>query len=311
MSSGRSWAGAGGRYGAAGESAAWRVVFENYYWDRLDEAHEGALALGAGTMGHGLVGYRMIEGEHMTRQSSETWQADDWLHIEAIANENPLGQERLTNDVRTACDAVARRFGYEHSSPTLVSVLAHDANVPWMPGRHGYCTDKYPYEKVCVPQRALNDYDELQHVIVHEYAHVINLNLSQGKCPLWLDEAVAMVAEGGVDRRAWSMMANGGAPWLEPHRHNAAFLKNREDPAGHQQVWFAYQQSAVIGHFLVSLKGESALSDLMRAFSNNSFFQDILARFKEGGLADEALAEVYRTNTDNLYRDSFQWLKRL
>lgn len=297
------------KYGAAGETVAWRAVYEHYYWDRLDDAYNSASALGAGNMGHGLVGFRMIEGEHMTRQRGSIEQVCEWLQVETIHDE--VSQSEIAQNILDSCNQIAERFAFDHGSPTLVSVLSKDSNVPWMPGRHGYCMDKYPYDKICIPNSALQSHEELDQVIAHEYAHVINLNLSSGKCPLWLDEALAMVAGGGVDRRAWKALVQNERLWLKPSQLSAAFLKNREDAEQREQVWFAYQQSAAIGFYLVSIKSERALSDLMRAFSNNSIIQDIVARFTEDGLTNEALHEVYGTNTDNLFRDSYQWLKGL
>ncbi len=311
MPNAREWAGLAGHYGAAGESAAWRVVFEHYYWDKLEEAHNAALSLGAGNMGHSLIGLRMIEGEHMTRERGSINEVNDWLKIETIQDEMPIDHGVLQAQIKKSCDAIAKRFDYEHSAPTLVSVLAQESNVPWMPGRHGYCTDKYPYEKICVPHAAVHDPDVLDHVIVHEYTHVINHNLSKGRCPLWLDEALAMVAEGGIDKNAWHRFANGQLKWLPPDQLDHAYRGNREAESERRRVWMAYQQSGAIGHYLASLRGEKALAGLMRAYANNSFFQDIFARFSDNGLTDEALYEVYRTNTENLFRDSHSWLQSL
>lgn len=311
MPNSREWSGLAGHYGSVGESVAWRVVFDYYYWDKLSESYEAVLSMGAGNLGSGLVGFRTIEGEHMTRAEGKTERINDWLQIEAIESEVGATCADIGRLAEETCRALARRFCYEESTPTLVSVLSADANVPWMPGRHGYCVDKYPYEKICVPHSALLDPKVFESVVTHEFAHVINLNLSKGRCPIWLDEAVAMVAEGGADKGVWRRFAQGQEPWLDTARLARAFLGNREDPVEHRKVWMAYQQSAVIGYYLRSLKGEGGLADLMTAFSNNSFLKEVIAKFTEGGQTDEALGEVYGTNAENLLRDALAWLQGL
>ncbi|HXH60247.1 MAG TPA: hypothetical protein VNI20_02690 [Fimbriimonadaceae bacterium] len=302
-------AGQTGRYGAAGEPAAWRAVYKDYYWDRLEQAFAGAKELGAGSRGHGLVGYRTIEGETMTRVNGEINDVNEWLKIEVIPGEMVEPLERLTERVIEGCDAVATRMGFEHGPETLLTVMAAEANVPWMPGRQGYCVDKYPYDKICIPHSSLRDHDDLQHVVHHEYAHVVNLNLSQGRCPLWLDEAVAMAIGGGADRRAWSALAKGSAQWLDPEVLDASFGRNREDEREWRIVWLGYQQSAVIGTYLAQEHGTRGLGRLMRGFANNSFLRDLLLSAKGLGQVDEALNEVYGFNTRTLFERSFEWLR--
>jgi hypothetical protein len=304
----RERAGLTGRYGAAGEGGAWKVVYDYYNWDKLKEAYNAAADLGAGTAAHGLVGYRMIEGEYITREAGRLHQATPWLSIEAIPEETPEEIGSVAKPIEHACDTVAERFGFEHGPPVMVSVLAQESNVPWMPGRFGYCVDKFPYDKICVPNSSLHDADDLQHVIAHEYAHVVTLNLSEGRCPLWLDEAVAMVAGGGASRQAWRAFASGRADWLPPQELGAAYLRNREDERERDEVWMAYQQSAVIGAYLASLKGERALGDLMRAYSNNTLLQDLVMRVRGDAPTDEALGEVYGFGTRGLFEKSYSWL---
>jgi hypothetical protein len=211
-----------GRYGAAGESGAWKVVFDHYHWDRLKEAYEAAVELGAGHWGHGLVGYRMIEGEWITRERGVVERVNDWLQVEVILDELPGAglphrtvPETLVKQIVAPCDEVASAFGFAHGPQVMVSVLSAESDVPWMPGRHGFCIDKHPYDKIVVPNYSLNDPDDLRHVMAHEYAHVVALNLSEGRVPRWLDEAIAMVAGGGVDKRAWRLLESGHEEWLD------------------------------------------------------------------------------------------------
>ena len=308
MERNRPWAGLAGRYGAAGETSAWNVAFEHYYWDRLEEAYRTAVVLGAGAAASGLVGFRTIEGEWATRKRSAMHEATEWLTVEAIQDELPEDVERLQRRIVESCDRVVAKLGFDHGPSTLVTVMASEANVPWMPGRHGYCTDKYPYEKICIPNSSAHDHEDLDHVIQHEYAHVVNLNLSNGLCPLWLDEAVAMVIGGGADRRAWSALAAGRADWLSPEMLGRSFLRDREDDHERDLVWLGYQQSAVLGFFLADLKGQDSLGEVMRGYSNNTILADFIMRIRGDAPTDEALNEVYGFGTDDLFERAHVWL---
>lgn len=306
----RAWAGLASRYGAAGESHAWKHVFEHYYWDRLEQAHRAASELGAGAAASGLIGFRTIEGEYSTRQRSTLHEVNEWLTVEVIEEELPEPVQVLSKHIVSFCDIVAKRLGFEHGPSTLVTVLSKDSNVPWMPGRHGFCVDKYPYDKICIPNFSTHDHDDLKHVVQHEYAHVITLNLSNGQCPLWLDEAIAMVAGGGADRRIWAALASGRAQWLAFDRLSSSFLRNREDDHERQIVWHAYQQSAVIGFYLANLKGEQGLAALMRGYANNTLIKDFMMRVKGQEPTDEALREVYDIDTKQLFELAHSWLKQ-
>ncbi len=305
----KDWAGLADRYGSIGESGEWSVIFDHYLWDRLPEAYQSAKSLGAGMGGSGLVGFRSIEGEYRTRQRGEVVEWKPWLDFEFVADEVTMPLERIMSRTLRACDSVARRTGFEHGPKTLISVLTVDSNVPWMPGRQGYCIDKYPYEKICIPANSFAHADDYDHLIQHEYSHVINLNLSEGKCPVWLDEAVAMALGGGADLRAWKMLANGEAEWLGVEDLDRSFRLNREDERERSSVWLGYEQAAVIGHYLESLGGTKKLGQLMRAFSNNSVVTDLLMAVRGTRPSEEALQEVYGLGIEKVFAQATNWLK--
>jgi hypothetical protein len=329
MRKGREWSGRTGRYGAAGESGAWRVAYEHYYWDRMREAYEAANELGAGHFGHGLVGFRQIEGEWTTRERGVVQRVNDWLQVEVIPEEvrdaapgdaRPPGAARedvrppgevpqwLVEQIVSACDRVAKRFEFEHGPQVLLSVLSEESDVPWMPGRHGYCVDKHPYEKICIPGYSVDDPEDLDHVVQHEYAHVIALNLSSGRCPRWLDEAVAMVAGGGTERRAWRLLQSGRAEWKDEESLEAAYSEDREDSSGRDAVWMAYQQSSVIGLYLASLHGESGLSQALREHVPGSMAGELWVRAIGRSATEHALRQVYGFGVSEAFGRARDWL---
>jgi hypothetical protein len=183
----------------------------------------------------------------------------------------------------------------------MVSVLAEETDAPWAVGREGYFIDKYPYDKICLPLRATGD--SLHQVIAHEYAHCITLNLAQGRAPRWLDEAVSVTIEGRIDRRAAHAFATGQIPWLNHLNLGSAFM-NFANP---QARWLAYQQAGIIGHYLAHLKGTKTLGDLMRAFSDNSFWTELIDRLKGEPPVEEALRQVYGFGVKKLFKEALAW----
>lgn len=271
----------------------WRLALENYYWDRLDEAFEQASALGAGSEAYGLRTYRLIEAEHLTRQSSRVRAVNDWLSVETIDAELGAGWDEVAQESLLACDDVAKRLAWTHGPPVLLTILADEADAPWTPGRHGFCVDKHPYEKICLPCYLLDDPNEFRNAVRHEYAHVVSLNWAQGKCPRWLDEAIAMRMGGELDQRALSHFGREPADWLGWRDLDDAYLEDREAELGRRKVWLAYQESALIGRFLVAQGGESSLGDLLRRLGRSGLGEALATRILERPPGESAVRQVY------------------
>ncbi|MEZ0324890.1 MAG: hypothetical protein ACAH95_03220 [Fimbriimonas sp.] len=291
----RSWSGGAIPYGSLGERVEWQMVLEHYYWDRLPQAYETALTLGAGLAGQGLRLYRMVEAEHITRMRGELLPVNDWMDLETLPEEGERTPE-LVEGIVAACDAVAEKLGWQHGPKVLVSILSDETDAPWTMGRYGYMVDKYPFDKICLPLQATLDPTRLREVVAHEYAHVISLNLSAGKVPRWLDEAIAMNVEPTREPSPFPS----DREWLSPQRLEGAFSFDQGDP----RLWWAYQQSATIGGYLVALAGTPKLGDLLRAFANNSGWTELKMAITGQSREDEALREVYGFGVAELFENS-------
>jgi hypothetical protein len=164
----------------------------------------------------------------------------------------------IEGDIEEACRHAASLLGVEaiEEFTTWVSFLPAHTDAPWRIGRAGYCVDKYPFDKVCLPERLLKDPFELREAMAHEFAHVIVLHLGRGRVPVWLNEAIAMHCGGRVDPRAVAALRTGVWPWRAPHALDAAF---QSDHPGEIQA--AYTQAALLGDYLAP-KGR--LGDLLR-----------------------------------------------
>lgn len=308
MKAGREWVGLVDRYGPAGEAQAWGVAYQHYLWDRLEQAREAADALGAGEAGLGLFTYRMIEAEYLTRQSAEVTPITDWLELEA--HPGASAQRRgLAKACVAACDDVARMFGYAHGPATRITILAEAAITPWTPGAHGFCVDKYPFEKICLPAELLHDPENLAGAIRHEYAHAMAINRSQGRCPLWLDEAIAMVADGAFDEEAWREFADGKAEFYNAEDLESAFHDDRDDPEGRDEVWYAYQQASILGEYLGETYGEQELGRLLDSIGSPGVFGEVMRRLRADDPAEPALRKVYGFGIAELFERAIAWLR--
>ena len=271
------------RYGSIGETGEWREAIEAYYRDEMPQAYGMAQRLGAGYGGAALRWYRMIEGEALTRERAAVESLEPWLSVEWDVSEMDLGEEHR-EALRDAARTVAGRLGWNFEMAVRVAVLLGEVDAPWHGARYGYCVDKHPYDKVCVPLRAAVDPRRLRAVMAHEYTHVVTLNLTANRIPHWLDEGLAMLMEGDAPR---------GDRWLDPDALNAAFETDRRVDEGLQNSRQAYAQAAMLVRHLHRQGGDPKLAQLLRAFTNNSAWTEIRINLLGLAGADEALQEVY------------------
>jgi hypothetical protein len=284
----------------------WDRAIEHYNWDRLEAAFEIASSAGIGLAGRYLRWYRQIEAEYTTRKRATRRQVTDWLEVEIIPDEAHGREEAAAQETLAAAEETAARFRYAHESKVLVSVLSSESDAPWTAGRYGYYVDKEPYDKICLPHADLHRPGALHETMRHEYAHVIAHNLSGGRAPRWLDEAVAMVAQGGRDPVTEKGFATGRLHWLEEHELDMAYNDPDRDE---RRMWAAYMQSACLGRYLAEQGGEPKLGELLRAFTNNSILAEFKITLNMQSASDEALGEVYGLTVRELFEQTLAWLK--
>jgi hypothetical protein len=80
--------------------------------------------------------------------------------------------------------------------PTLFTFLPPGSLVDHSHSRHGYMVPKLPYYKICLPWGPGEPNASLARSLVHEYVHVLEGELSQGRAPRWLTEGLAEWADG-------------------------------------------------------------------------------------------------------------------
>lgn len=281
------------RYGTTGQYGEWREAIEAYLRDQVTEAYALAQEMGAGYQAGGLAWSRMIEGEALTRQNATIVSLRPWLSLEYDASDVHIG-EAEQHTIVDACERVAGRLGWNFEVEVRVMIMRGEVDAPWHGARYGYCIDKYPFDKICIPQRAALSHGSLWPVIAHEFTHVVTLNLTQKRIPHWLDEGLAMLMEGRE--------AHPAPEWFDPIELNGAFEGDRRDVDGLNRSQEAYFQSAQLVRYLYRLGGDAKLAQLVRAFTNNNFWTEIRINLLGEPSVEEALHEVYGLSQDDLFR---------
>lgn len=271
------------RYGSIGQGGEWHEAIEAYYRDEMPQSFAIAQALGAGSAAAGLRWYRMIEGEALTRERAEVHTLSETLSVELDPREFELDESHRAA-IQTAVETVAQRLEWDFSMAVRVTILLEEVDAPWHGARYGYCVDKYPYDKVCIPRRSAG-VEGLHRVMAHEFTHVVTLNLTQSRIPHWLDEGLAMLMEGVSPRHV--------SQWLEPRELNAAFEADRREDEGLSRSSAAYVQAAQLVRYLHAQGGDPLLAQLLRAFTNNNLWDEVKINLLGEPSVEEALHEVY------------------
>lgn len=294
------------KWGSVGiDHVDWKVAIAHYDAERLSDAYETALDVGVGSGGHYVTWFRTIEAEYLSSERAAVQLLRQDLELEFVEEELENRFEEVRETVLSAIEEIGARFEYGHESPVRVSVLAQATDAPWLFGRYGYCILKDPYYKICVPNRLIFDRNQLFDTLRHEYAHVVVGTLSDARAPRWLDEAIAMVAEGGVSSSARRRFAVEGEEWLT-HEELEADLRDLDDS---EEKWLAYMQAGLVGEFLAERYGEKSLGEMLRGFSDHSYWKELWMRIRGTTSEEEAIDQVYRLSLDALFEQAHDWVR--
>ena len=287
------------------EHVDWQVALAHYDAERLDDAYEAALDVGMGSTGHYLTWFRTIEAEYLTAQKSSVKQVQPFLELETVPDDIAGQEDWVATVALEAFHEVGMRFSYRHESKVRLTVLAEETDAPWLHGRYGYCIAKVPFYKICVPRHLVGNRPLMAETLKHEYAHVIVGTLSQKRAPRWLEEAVAMLAEGGVSRDKARPFATGEWDWRNP----AELEADLSELGDTQDKWEAYVQSGLIGMFLSRNFGDDSIAKLLRDFSASSYWRELWSRLR-GRYSDQTAVErTYRISLDELFHRAFEWVR--
>jgi len=295
----------------APDTPHWEAAFEHYYHDRVIEAFREVRNHGLGEAGDLLRWYRVIEAEAATRRKSATLQVTPWLCLEYVPEETMGLEAKLATQTLDACDEVAQRLGWEHSLPTMLSILAEETEAPWATNPYGYCVSKETIEKICLPNYLIDDELEFGQAVAHEYAHVISTNIADDYAPRWVEEAVSVLVERRFDVETWRGFCDEPSAWLSPADLEGVLVDRTDDDGGKEEIWVAYQQAGWIGRYLSGLTHDCRLGDFLREIANESLMLNIIRALTGKDRTDAALKRVYGLNKRELFRRAYNWLGEL
>jgi hypothetical protein len=169
----------------------------------------------------------------------------------------------ILSQLEDAYLVVGHRLGEypEHRTPVVLYAAQDFQRVTHSPGWAGALYDG----RIKVPVRGLRgDTPDLARTIRHEYAHSLIMTLSGGRCPVWLNEGVAMWAEEerDGDRQEW---AEGAVQLHQPYtlsQLESSFVRLSPTEAA-----AAYAQSYLAVRHLVARYGDRSLQKLLAAFA--------------------------------------------
>lgn len=293
------------RFDIRGDHIDWQIALAHYDAERLEEAYETALDIGMGSVGHYLTWFRTIEAEFLTSRRSSTKQIQPFFELEAVSDEIEDQEQSIASIALTAFQEVGARFRYGHDSKVRLTVLAEETDAPWLYGRFGYCIAKAGFYKICVPRHLIGNRLELSKTLMHEYAHVVVGTLSQNRASRWIEEAVAMLAEGGIEKEKSRPFATGRIGWRTPDELEADLRELDET----RDKYEAYIQAGLVGSYISKHFGDESISKMLRGFYAPSYWQELLARLR-GQFSDQSAVErTFKMSVQELFHRAHEWVR--
>jgi len=252
-----------------------------------------------------LGAYRLLEGEARTRRISQRMKLSPKLELEWVPSE-VSHHVAVGEVVLNAATTVTRRLKWDQHEAVLATILVAEADADWHEARYGYCMDKAPYDKICLPHVSSHDAGELWRVTAHEFAHVVILNTAQLQAPHWLDEGIACLMEGRSAPHAAERLRRDGA-WRSPSKMATAFDVDRRDPGNRHGVGAAYDQGTVLVAYLHSLAGDKGIVNVLKGFTDHSRWTDLFTALAGRDPADVALQQVHGFGLAELFERAAKW----
>lgn len=266
----------------------WNAAFSLYDRDKVMEAYELVQEVSIGPLGIYLNASRLIEGEALTRRVSEQIKLKEWLTLELVPPE--IGEEihALCDVAEEACGFVAQHLAWRPTPETniLLTIMAREVDGTWALNPYGYFIQKEGIGKICLPYTATQNPIEFREAVAHEFAHAVSSELSDGRAPRWINEAISVLLESRGNRHYVSMLRQAGAEWLDPSQLEATLSQGVTRPKtkktlppyfpelyddestsiGHREVVNAYLQCGLLGQVLRETNTQASLGDLLRAY---------------------------------------------
>ncbi len=141
--------------------------------------------------------YNQLVCEYDARMASDRRELARNLVIELSRAAPPQTHRAVESAALEAFERTQQLLRMEFARTVMVTVFLPDAAIDFIHGEHGYATDKTHLDKICIPWRAIEPRERCLSVLLHEFCHVAQYHLAEGRSiPNWLGEGLAMYAGG-------------------------------------------------------------------------------------------------------------------
>lgn len=197
----------------------------------------------------------------------------DYFDIRLSRQDLPFEDSLIRDYLRQAYREVGQDFNYFPKHTVVVMIYSDEEFKRYSPAPHwsGGVYDG----KIHLPANTKTfSPAQLKALIWHEYTHVLVRDLSQDKCPLWLNEGLAVwessrYAPVSLSELKQALKNTQIIPLIELHQSFAP--SNRTERIG-----LAYQQSYTIVRFLIERYGFWHIQRLLAGIKNQENWEDIL-----------------------------------
>ncbi len=203
------------------------------------------------------------------------------FHVSFADDDDRSAVRQVLSVLEYAYDTVGERFDYypEERTPVVLYTQQDFHAVTQTPDWAGAAFDG----RIKLPVRGLmRDEPSLARVVAHEYAHSVVARLSDGRCPAWLNEGLAVWSEEEEDgdHEAWAKAKLSDQELFSLEELSVSFERL---PAERVQV--AYAESYLAVRTLADRYGSGKLPALLAALSRTRNLGDAFAATYPGDLA--------------------------
>lgn len=245
-----------------------QIVQKLYMDDQLDvalrAAHDAFEATGW-PEGGWTDFYNSLVCEKEARDASAVHKLDSTLTIELARDAPETVYEDLKSAVLDARKRVSDMLEVELKHRCVITVFLPGALLEFISASYGYAVRKTNLSKICLPWECLQSRQRALRTLTHEFSHVFNYELTEGKdLPPWLGEGLALYLCGDVSDDKCRRLIESDARFerlLAIDRLDGALSSNslrKDDP---DLVSAAYMLAGSLVAWWVEKKGLHSLRD--------------------------------------------------
>lgn len=303
-------------------ASSWQIALDLYLADDVGPAVELINHAGLGEGGSYANWIWTLRAEAFTRSRSHVRRLGPVLNLEYTDSVALPFPDWAAEAVTEECERLAARFRWDWDRHVRVTILHPATEDRTAPFGDGYCIEKDPYSKICLPSYLLENPSEFRASVRHEFMHVITTDLADGRAPSWLEESLSVAMEDPVPEEDRQLFATGAWPWLTPNNLEAALMELLPDfevdgvgptepavPDGDEWseaadaplVERAYIQCGIIGETLLTIRDGETMRLLLNRLADPPPTDRLVTMLFLRDEVDQALRKLYGITRAELF----------